>query len=44
VSFFERGGLPALGNGKVDRKALAEILGHAIAQPGTQQETTSLST
>jgi len=34
VTFFERGGLPALANGKVDRKALGELLGRATAQDG----------
>jgi acyl-CoA synthetase (AMP-forming)/AMP-acid ligase II len=35
VTVFEQGGLPTLGNGKVDRKALAEILSRANAVPGT---------
>jgi acyl-CoA synthetase (AMP-forming)/AMP-acid ligase II len=43
VTFFERGGLPALGNGKVDRKALGELLGRAAAQDGTRQETAEMN-
>jgi acyl-CoA synthetase (AMP-forming)/AMP-acid ligase II len=34
VSFFGRGGLPVLGNGKVDRSALTELLSQSTAQPG----------
>jgi acyl-CoA synthetase (AMP-forming)/AMP-acid ligase II len=43
VAFFDRGGLPALGNGKVDRKALSEFLGRATTQDGTRQETTQVN-
>jgi acyl-CoA synthetase (AMP-forming)/AMP-acid ligase II len=43
VTFFERAGLPALGNGKVDRKALSELLGRAAAQDGTRPETATVN-
>jgi acyl-CoA synthetase (AMP-forming)/AMP-acid ligase II len=43
VTFFERGGLPALGNGKVDRKALGEFLGRTAMQDGTSPETATVN-
>jgi hypothetical protein len=43
VTFLERDGLPTLANGKVDRKALGELLGRAAAQDGTRPETAEVN-